>query len=148
MERIKEIVMPVVDSFGLVLDDIEYITHGRRWILRIYIDKEGGVSLDDCEKVSVKLSDMLDAENIVPHAYLLEVSSPGLDRPLKRLQDYIRYTGRLIKLSARIPYNNRTTFAGHIISVKGDIITIDTENGGSIEIPFSDIAKARLEVEF
>ncbi len=68
LEKIKEIIKPVVESFGLALDDVEYITHGKRWILRVYIDKEGGVTLDDCEKVSLQLSELLDAENAIPHA--------------------------------------------------------------------------------
>lgn len=148
MEKIKDIVKPIIDSFGLVLDDIEYITHGKRWILRIYIDKEGGVTLDDCEKVSTQLSYLLDAEDVIPHAYLLEVSSPGLDRPIKCIDDYIKHRGRLIKLNTLKPYNNRTTFRGRIVAVEEGKIGIDTGKNGIVEVLFVDIANARLEVEF
>ncbi|MBI5038919.1 MAG: ribosome maturation factor RimP [Nitrospirae bacterium] len=148
VEKIKEIVRPVVDSFGLVLDGIEYIPHGRRWVLRIYIDKEGGATLDDCQKISVQVGNLLDAENIIPHPYLLEVSSPGLDRPLKRLDDYVKYTGRLIRLNTARPYNNKTTFTGRILSVDAELIKIETRKNGVVDIPFLDIAKARLEIEF
>jgi len=148
VEKICEIVRPVVDSFGLVLDGIEYIPHGKRWVLRIYIDKEGGATLDDCQKVSVQVGNILDAENIIPHAYLLEVSSPGLDRPLKRLDDYIKYTGRVIRLNTARSYNNKTTFTGRILSVDAELIRIETRKNEVVDILFSDITKARLEIEF
>ena len=148
VEKIREIVRPVVDSFGLVLDGIEYIPHGKRWVLRIYIDKEGGATLDDCQKVSVQVGNILDAENIIPHAYLLEVSSPGLDRPLKRLDDYIKYTGRVIRLNTARPYNNKTTFTGRILSADAKRIRIETKENEVVDIQFPDITKARLEIEF
>src|SRR3972149_3355134 len=130
------------------IDGREYIPHGRRWVLRIYIDKEGGATLDDCQKISVQVGNLLDAENIIPHPYLLEVSSPGLDRPLKRLDDYVKYTGRLIRLNTARPYNNKTTFTGRILSVDAELIRIETRKNGVVDILFSDITKARLEVEF
>ncbi len=148
VEKISEIVKPVVDSFGLVLDNIEYIPHGKRWVLRIYIDKEGGATLDDCQKVSVQVGNLLDAENIIPHAYLLEVSSPGLDRPLKRLDDYVKYTGRMIRLNTARPYDNKTTFTGRILSADAKRIRIETKGNGVVDILFPDITKARLEIEF
>jgi len=148
IERIKDIVRPVIDSFGLLFDDIEYIPQGRRWVLRIIIDKEGGVTLDDCEKVSRQVSQLLDVEDVIPHTYVLEVSSPGLDRPLKRFEDYIRYRGRLVRVKTRQPYNNRTSFTGRIVSAEEGKIRIETEKEGIIEILFSDIMNARLEVEF
>lgn len=149
VEKIKDIIKPIVDSFDLVLDDIVYITHGRRWVLRVYIDKEeGGVTLEDCEKVSVQLSQILDSKDIIPHAYILEVSSPGLDRPLKRIKDYKKYTGRLIKLNILKPYNDKTSLAGRIISVTDEKIEIEAEKTGRVEILFSDISNARLEIEF
>lgn len=148
MERIKNIVEPVVDSYGLVLDDIEYIPHGKRWVLRVFIDKEGGVTLYDCEKVSRQISQLLDAEDVIPHTYVLEVSSPGLDRPLKVFEDYIRYRGRPVRVNTRQPYNNRTSFQGRIASAKEGKIRIETEKEGPVEILFSDISTARLVVEF
>lgn len=116
--------------------------------MRIFIDKEGGVTLNDCEKVSRQISQLLDAEDVIPHAYVLEVSSPGLDRPLKRFEDYIRYKGRPVRVNTRLPYNNRTSFRGRIASAEEGKIRIETEKEGSIEILFSDISSARLEVEF
>jgi len=148
VEKISKIVKPVVDSFGLILDSIEYIPHGRRWVLRIYIDKEGGVTLDDCQKISVQAGNLLDAENVIPHAYLLEVSSPGMDRPLKRFDDYVKYTGRMIRLNTARPYNNKTTFTGCILSADAELIRIETLKNGVVDVLFSDITKARLEIEF
>src|SRR3989304_2032907 len=148
VEKIREIVRPVVDSFGLVLDGIEYIPHGKRWVLRIYIDKEGGATLDDCQKVSVQVGNLLDAENIIPHAYLLEVSSPGLDRPLKRLDDYVKYTGRMIRLNTARPYDNKTTFTGRILSADAKRIKKETKENEVVDIQFPDITKPRLEIQF
>ena len=147
-KKIEDIVKPVIDSLGLELDEIEYITHGRKWILRIFIDKEGGVSLSDCEKVSFQLGNFLNNENIIPHAYILEVSSPGLDKRLKRLDEYLKYKGRLIRLNTTKPYNNRTSFKGRIISAEEGKIKIEAEKNGEVNILFSDIANAKLEVEF
>lgn len=146
--KIREIVKSVVDSFGFMLDNIEYITQGKRWILRIFIDKEGGVTLDDCAHVSSELGRMLESEDVVSNAYVLEVSSPGLDRPLKSISDYSRYTGRLVKINTRQPYINMTSFKGRLISVEGEKIIIETDKEGVIEILFSDVANARLVVEF
>ena len=148
VEKIKDIAKQVVDSFGLTLDDVEYITQGKRWVLRIFIDKEGGIAVSDCEKVSVQLSYLLDAENVIPHAYLLEVSSPGLDKKLKRFDDYLKYKGRLVRLNTIKPYNDRTAFSGRIVSAEAENIRIETEKNGIVDILFSDVANARLEVEF
>lgn len=146
--NIKDIIKSVVDSFGLMLFDIEYITQGKRWILRVYVDKEGGVTLDECAKVSSELSRTLDAEDVIQHAYVLEVSSPGLDRPLKQISDYSRFIGRLVKINTRVPYNGVTSIKGRIISVEGETIKIETEKKDTIEILFTDTANARLVVEF
>ena len=146
--NIRDIIKSVADSFGFMLDDVEYITQGKRWILRIYIDKEGGVTLDDCASVSSSISRILDSEEVISHTYLLEVSSPGLDRPLKTINDYSRYKGRLVKINTRKPYISGTSFKGRITSVEGEKILIETEKEGVIEILFSDVANARLIVEF
>ena len=149
--NIKDIIKSVVDSFGFTLEDVEYITQSKRWILRIYIDKEGGVTLDDCANVSSSISRVLDSEEVISHAYLLEVSSPGLDRPLKTINDYSRYKGRLVKVNTRKPYISDisgTSLKGRIASVEGEKILIETEKEGVVEILFSDVANARLVVEF
>ncbi len=148
VEKINEIVRPLVDSFGVKLDYIEYITQGKIWILRIYIDKEGGITLDDCKKVSTNLSYVLDAEGIISHPYKLEVSSPGLDRPLRHIEDYKKHKGKLAKVNTTKFYDNKNTFIGRIVSVEDEVINIAIDKYGVVGILFSDIANARLEVEF
>lgn len=147
-EDIRDIIKSVVDSLGLMLEDMDYITQGKRWILRVYVDKEGGVTLDECANVSSELSRTFDAGDVIQHAYVLEVSSPGLDRPLKQIGDYSRFTGRLAKINTQIPYNGGISFKGRIISVEGEKITIETEKKDVIDILFSDVANAKLVVEF
>ncbi|MDD5435175.1 MAG: ribosome maturation factor RimP [Nitrospira sp.] len=146
--NIKETIKSVVDAHGFLLEDVEYITQGKRWVLRIYIDKEGGVTLDDCAGVSSEISRILDSGEVISHSYVLEVSSPGLDRPLKTINDYARYKGRLAKINTRNPYNNMTSFKGRIVSVEGEKIVVETEKEGVLEILFSDVANAKLVVEF
>ncbi len=147
VDTIKEIILSVIKPMGIELYELEYIPQGIRWILRIYIDKEGGVTLDDCTRVSSMVGSLLDEKDIIPHTYLLEVSSPGLDRPLKRPSDFRRLKGRLIKVNTKSPYHERTYFRGKLIYTDDERIIIQL-NKESIEIPLSDIAIAKAEIEF
>jgi ribosome maturation factor RimP len=137
----------------LELIDIEYGKIGRDAVLRLFIDKEGGVTLDDCAAVSRDLSTILDVEEIIPVAYTLEVSSPGLDRPLKKNEDYVRYTGRLVKLRTYEPFaddcgNKRKTFLGTLEGLHEGCVRMKLKEGQSASIPLERIAKANLEFEF
>ncbi|MEK6682824.1 MAG: ribosome maturation factor RimP [Nitrospirota bacterium] len=145
---IRDIIIPILNSFGFELVDMEYKKSGPRWFLRVFIDKKGGVSLDDCETASTHISQVLDVEDTIPHTYILEVSSPGLDRPLKRIEDYQRETGKLVRINTYKPINNQREFFGRILGVEGELIKIADRKIGEIEILLSDIAKARLDVEF
>jgi ribosome maturation factor RimP len=151
-EKIEDMLRPLVTSLGLELVEIEYKREGRQMILRIFIDKEGGVTLDDCAAVSKEFSALLDVEDIVPGKFTLEVSSPGLDRPLKTLSDYVRYTGKLVKIKtfaaiADDAGNLRKTFLGKLLGMEGDVILLKLQDGQSASIPFSAVAKANLEFE-
>jgi ribosome maturation factor RimP len=152
-EQVGGIVQPILDSMQLELVDIEFVRMGRDAILRLFIDKDGGVTLDDCADVSRELSAVLDVEEVIPVHYTLEVSSPGLDRPLKKVQDYERYAGHLIKIRTYEPFsddsgNKRKTFLGTLEGLVDGSIRITLKEGQTASIPLERVAKANLEFEF
>lgn len=149
MEEIRRLLEPILESMGLSLWDMDFQKHGPQWLLRIFIDREpGGVTLDDCESVSRDLSATLDVEDIVPHAYRLEVSSPGLDRSLTKPEHFVRFAGHMIKVKTYQPINGQKVLRGTLRGLEGATVGIESETGGLLHIALSDIAKATLEVEF
>lgn len=151
--RVSDIARPILDSMRIELVDIEYKRSGREAVLRLFIDKEGGVTLDDCADVSRELSAILDVEDLIPCNYNLEVSSPGLDRPLKTLADYERFAGRLVKIRTYEPFadddgNRRKTFLGTLEGLRDGVVRITLTEGQTAAIPLERIAKANLEFEF
>lgn len=150
--RVEEIAGPLAESLGMELVELEYKREGRQMVLRLFIDREGGVSLDDCASVSRELSAVLDVEDIVPGRYTLEVSSPGLNRPLKTRSDYERYAGRLVKirtfeLVADDAGNMRKTFLGELAGLDGDLVRLRLREGQTAAIPLESVSKANLEFE-
>jgi ribosome maturation factor RimP len=153
LEKIQQIAEDIIASLGLEFVELEYKQEGRKMVLRLFIDKEGGISLDDCTSVSKELSAVLDVEELIPAKFTLEVSSPGLNRPLKSVADYEKSIGRLVKVKTfeAIPDdagNKRKTFLGNLVSFSGKIITIHLQEGQRAEIPLDKVAKANLEFEF
>ena len=152
-EQVGGLVRPILDSMQLELVDIEFVRMGRDAVLRLFIDKDGGVALDDCADVSRELSAILDVEDVISVNYTLEVSSPGLDRPLKKIQDYERYTGRLIKIRTYEMFpddagNKRKTFLGTLEGLEDGSVRITLKEGQTASIPLELVAKASLEFEF
>jgi len=148
-DRIRELLEPIVKSLGLSLWDIDFQKHGPSWLLRIYIDREeSGVTLNDCEAVSRDLSAALDVEDIISHAYTLEVSSPGLDRSLSKPEHYARFTGSVVKIKTYQQINGQKVFHGKLIGLAGELVKVELESGAIVDIPLGDIAKASLEVVF
>jgi len=152
-EQVGRIAQPILGSMQLELVDMEFVRAGRDSILRLFIDKEGGVTLDDCADLSRELSAILDVEDIITVNYSLEVSSPGLDRPLKKPQDYERYAGRLVKIRTydQVPDdagNKRKTFLGTLEGLVDGCIRIRLNEGQTASIPLDRVAKANLEFEF
>jgi ribosome maturation factor RimP len=142
----------MLSSLGMELVDLEYTRQGRAMVLRLFIDKEGGVTLDDCAGVSRELSEVLDVEDIIPDHYTLEVSSPGLDRPLKKVADYEKYKGRLVKIRTFEPLpddagNKRKTFLGELKGLENGIVLLKLKEGQGAAVPFEKIAKANLDFE-
>lgn len=152
-ERISEIVAEVGAPLGIELVDLEYKREGRDMVVRIFLEKEGGINLDDCAEVSRQVSDILDVEDFMPERFTLEVSSPGICRPLKKIADYERFTGRLVKVKtydmvADDAGNNRKTFLGTLLGVSDGAIKIHLKEGQHASIPLDKVAKANLEFEF
>ncbi len=150
--QVTGIARPILDSLGLELVDMEYGRVGRDAVLRIFIDKEGGVMLDDCAEFSRELSLILDVEDIIACNYSLEVSSPGLDRPLKKQADYDRFVGRLVKIRTYQPYmddsgNKRKTFLGKLDGLVDGVVRMTLNEGQTASIPLDRVAKANLEFE-
>ena len=132
---------------GFEIVEIEFVQGSRGWVLRVYIDKEGGVTIDDCAAFSRQLDPALDAEDFFPgRAYALEVSSPGLTRPLKKLADYTRFKGKLVKIKTMEKIGGKNVFRGIINGEREGIITLRVKEE-DIQIPFEIIKKATLEFE-
>jgi ribosome maturation factor RimP len=132
---------------GMELVEVEFKKEQGQWILRVYIDCEGGVRLQDCEKVSREIEPLLDVEDPVTHSFTLEVSSPGLQRPLKKISDFQRFQGKLAKIKLYTPIDGERKFCAHILRVEEDQIILDRE-GKDLRVPFAKIAKANLEIEW
>lgn len=147
-EKIEKIVNPVINSMGVWLEEIELKKQGRRFLLRIFVDKEGGVSLDDCERVSREIEAQLDVEDTIPGSYILEVSSPGLDRPLRRPEDFRRFKGNLARIVTSRSIDNQTFFIGEIVDAGDEGIVLLLPGEKRVNIEYKDISKARLEVNF
>ena len=142
-EHTKELLAPILEVQGLSLWDVEYVHEGQDMYLRVYIDKESGVAIDDCVAVSRALEKQLDAEDFIPDAYILEVSSPGLTRPLKKTVDFERSIGKLIEVKTFQPVNGLKEFEA--ILKEGSDQEIQVEKDGEIlTIERSNLAKARL----
>jgi ribosome maturation factor RimP len=152
VSRVTELAAPLLASLGLELVDIEYKREGRAMVLRLFIDREGGITLDDCAAVSRELSEILDVEDFITVYYTLEVSSPGLNRPLKKAADFQRYQGRLIRVKTfeLLPDdagNLRKTFLGELLGLDDVVVRMKLTEGQTAGIPLDKIAKANLEFE-
>jgi ribosome maturation factor RimP len=148
IERIREILIPVLDQLGLELVETTLRVEGGRWILRVTIDREEGVQVHHCTKVSRELNVHLDVEDLIPVKYYLEVSSPGLDRPLKGEGDFIRFTGRLVKIKTTRSISGRKKITGTIEGVEDGIVIVNLEDDLRLEVPMEDISSARLDYKF
>jgi ribosome maturation factor RimP len=143
--RVFKLAKQVADEQGVALFDIELLGKGKL-LLRVMIDKEGGITLDDCESFSRSFEALLDVEDPIPASYTLEVSSPGLDRPLKELKDFEKNIGKLARIITTETIESQNLFGGRILKVSSDFLKL-LVHGREIDIPFDKISKARLEVE-
>ncbi|GAB2886313.1 ribosome maturation factor RimP [Microbulbifer echini] len=147
-ELLEELLAPVVASLGCELWGIDYQTHGRNALLRIYIDSENGIGVDDCEKVSRQSSAVLDVEDPISGKYTLEVSSPGLDRPLYKLDHYTRFIGAQIEVRLRMPLDGQRKWRGLLAGVEGDEIVLRVDSENEYLLPIDSIEKANIIPQF
>ena len=147
-QKTEEILNPIVEEYGFELVDVEYVKEGSTWYLRAYIDKPGGICIDDCEAVSRRLSDILDEKDYIDDAYILEVSSPGLGRPLRKEKDFRRSLGEEVEVRTYRMIEKQKEFTGILKEYDEKTVTIE-EDGGNVRIfEKSDIALIRLAFDF
>jgi len=144
-QKVLRLAKQVADEQGVEIFDIELLGKGKL-LLRVIIDKEGGVTLGDCERLSKSLGTVLDVEDLFPGSYTLEISSPGLDRPLKGIKDFEKNVGRLARIITIEKIENQNFFIGRITEINRNFIKL-LVNGREMDIPFEKISKAKLEVE-
>ena len=140
----EEILLPMMEELGFELVDVEYVKEGSTWYLRAYIDKPGGINIDDCETVSRRLSDILDEKDYIDEAYILEVSSPGLGRPLKKEKDYKRSLGEEVEIRTYRMIDRQKEFTGILKEYDEKTVTIEPDGGTLLTFDKSDIALIRL----
>jgi len=155
VERVRELAIRVATSYGLDIFDVELKREAGQQVLRVIVDRPGpaatpqdSVSIEDCARVAEDLGTLLDVEDVMPGEYTFEVSSPGLDRPLRTADDYRRFAGRWAKIVTSEPVQRQTAFNGRVKGIEGDDVLFESEGKKLMKLPLRLIARARLEVEF
>ncbi|WP_416150912.1 ribosome maturation factor RimP [Salipaludibacillus sp. HK11] len=149
--KIERLAIPIVEDLSMELVDVEFQKEGKNWFLRVYIDRDQGVDLDDCSKVSEKLSEALDNNDPIEQAYYLEVSSPGAERPLKKGKDLEAAVGKHVHVTTYAPIDGEKTFEGKLTNFDGTTLTIEIKvktRTVTMSIPYDKVAKARLAIVF
>jgi ribosome maturation factor RimP len=146
-KQVAGLVEPSLEDMGFELVDVEYLSMHGKWVLRLYIDKEGGVTLDDCAIVSREIGDLIDVKDVIVHEYILEVSSPGLDRPLKKEKDFKGAIGKKIKVKTVRAVEGRRNYTGYLRNFQEGILYMELESG-QVHLPWKDVDKANLVYEF
>ncbi len=146
--RTEAFLLPLMEKHRFDLVDVEYVKEGGTWYLRAYIDKEGGISVDDCEVISRILSDWLDQEDFIQDSYILEVSSPGLGRPLKKEKDFQRSLGKDVEIRLYQPLNKSKEYTGVLSAYDKESVVIRMEDGSDMVFQRTDIALIRLALDF
>lgn len=145
--RTEALILPIVERMEFELVDVEYVKEGRTWYLRAYIDKPGGITVNDCEAVAREMNEILDAEDFISDSYIFEVSSPGLGRPLKKEKDYVRNIGKDVEIRTYRSINRCKDFCGVLKAYDANTVTIETD-GEEMVFEKSDIALIRQAIDF
>ena len=147
LEQIEKLSTPILQEHTVELVDLQFVHEHGQWVLRFFLDKEKGITLDDCALLSEHLGRMLDASDIISQTYSLEVSSPGLNRPLRKESDYSRFIGERVDVTLYAPLNGRRHFKGIIESVQSGVVGILDSSQQHFSLPLADVAKAKLDPE-
>ncbi|GAA4298666.1 ribosome maturation factor RimP [Anaerocolumna aminovalerica] len=147
-QKTEQLLEPIIQEYNFELVDVEYVKEGSNWYLRAFIDKEGGITVDDCEAVSRQLSDLLDEKDFIPDAYILEVSSPGLGRQLKKEKDFARSIDKEVEIKLYKAINKQKEYIGFLVDYDNEKFTIELEDESTIDIPRSNVALIRLAFDF
>lgn len=147
-QRTQKLLEPILDKHNYELYDVEFVKEAGNWYLRIYIDKDGGITIDDCELVSKALSDLLDVHDFISESYMLEVSSPGLGRQLRRDRHFEKSIGEEVEVKLFKPINKKKEYIGLLKSFDKNTITIELEDQSIMEIPRNQISTVRLTFDF
>ncbi len=147
-KKSEELLIPIVEKMGFELVDVEYVNEGGNYYLRAYVDKEGGITINDCEAVSRAFNEKLDEEDFIEGAYTMEISSPGLGRPLKKEKDYVRSMGKELEIHTYKPINKQKEFFGILKAYDKNTVTIETEDEEEITFQKKDLSLIRLAFDF
>lgn len=146
--QIEAVVSPVLQAHGLLLVDLQWRHEGRRWVLRVYVDKAGGVGIADCQRFSHEVGDLLDAANLIPESYDLEVSSPGLTRELRTEREWRWARGKKVRCWVKAAPDGRRELTGRLVEVGETRLTLEEDDGRQRELERGDVTRARLELDF
>ena len=147
VREVSRLIEPVLDDMDFELVDVEYLSEHGRWVLRIYVDRQGGITVNDCAQVSREIGDLIDVKDILQHDYVLEVSSPGLNRSLKREKDFLHARGKKIKIKMGTPVEGRKIFTGYLRSFRDGTLVLDVD-GSMFTLSLRDVEKANMVYEF
>ena len=147
-QKTEQLLLPIMEEHQFELVDVEFVKEAGNWFLRAYIDKPGGIGVDDCETVSRRLSDLLDEQDFIEESYILEVSSPGLGRPLKKEKDFARSLGEEVEVRTYRAIDRQKEFIGILKDYDKDTVTIEYEDGETMTFDKADIALIRLAFDF
>ena len=147
-EQLQEIAERIATAEGLELVDLEYRREGAGWVVRLFIDKPGGVTLENCQEVSHQVGAQVEVEDLIPHQYRLEVSSPGLDRVIKKEADFRRFAGKEVQITTDRPIDGQRKFQGRLEGMQEGHVLLTTDAGETCRLPLERIARARLTPEF
>ena len=146
--KTESLILPIVERMEFELVDVEYVKEGSTWYLRAYIDKEGGITVNECADVAREMNVLLDELDFIPDSYIFEVSSPGLGRPLKKEKDYIRKMGKKLEIRTYRAINRSKEFYGLLKAYDDKTVTIETEDGEDMVFEKTDIALIRQAIDF
>ena len=146
IEHLEASLLPVVNDHGLELVDLEFLTESSGWVLRLFVDRQGGVTVEDCARLSRECAVVLDAEDLIDRSYRLEVSSPGVERRLRKREHFEKQMGCQVRVMLRVPTEGRRQITGTLIEVGEDAVAIEGHDGATLRVPYGNIKRANLKV--